>query len=92
MKELAEEADREKALKEVTATTAKERREAAEAAEEKARSLEKVRLEMEKRLAKTEKKLREMELKLAEVASLNLTQADAMADLKKALKACEDKW
>lgn len=47
---------------------------------------------MEKKLAKVEKKLREVQLKLAEAASLNLIQADAMANMKAALEACEDKW
>lgn len=47
---------------------------------------------MKKKLAKTKKKLGEVKLKLTEVASLNLTQANAMVDLKTALDACEDKW
>lgn len=62
------------------------------ATEEKARSSEEARLVMEKKLAEMEKKLREVELKLADVASLNLTQVDVMADLKTTLEACEDKW
>ena len=41
MKELAEDADREKALKEVANTTTKEKSKAAEVAEKKAQSLEK---------------------------------------------------
>lgn len=42
---------------------------------------------MKKKLAKTKKKLGEVKLKLTEVASLNLTQANAMVDLKTALDA-----
>lgn len=37
-------------------------------------------------------KLGETELKLAEAESLNLAQADEIADLKVALEACEDNW
>lgn len=92
LKEVAEKADREKALKEVVAVTAKEKEEAAAAAKEKVRSSEEARLVMEKKLAETEKKLEEVELKLAEVANLNLTQVDTMANLKTALEAYEDKW
>lgn len=92
VKELAKEAEWEKALKDIATTTAKEQGKAAEAVEEKARSSEKARLAAEKKLAEVEEKLREAELKLAEAASLNLAQANAMADLKATLKACEDKW
>lgn len=46
----------------------------------------------EKKLARLEAKLGVVELKLAEVASLNLTNANKIADLTAALKACEDKW
>ena len=33
-----------------------------------------------------------VELKLVEAASLNLAQADQIADLKSTLEACENKW
>ena len=33
-----------------------------------------------------------VKLKLVEAASLNLAQADEIADLKAALEACESKW
>ena len=39
-----------------------------------------------------EAKLGETELKLAEVASLNIAQAEELADLKAALEASENKW
>ena len=37
-------------------------------------------------------KLDRTELKLAEAENLNLAQVDEIANLKAALKACEDKW
>ena len=43
-------------------------------------------------MTKAEDKLRGVELKLAEVASLNLAQADEIVDLKATLEACENKW
>lgn len=51
LKKLTEEADREKALKDVAVVTTKEKEEAAAAAEEKARSSEGARLVMEKKLS-----------------------------------------
>ena len=46
----------------------------------------------EKKPSELEAKLGKTELKLAEVASLNTAQAEELADLKAALKACENKW
>ena len=43
-------------------------------------------------MAEAEDKLGGVELKLAEVASLNLAQADEIVDLKAALEACKNKW
>ena len=37
-------------------------------------------------------KLGKTELKLAEAENLNLAQVDEIANLKAALKSCEDKW
>ena len=45
-----------------------------------------------KRLTEMDVKLAGMELKLAKAESLNLTQANEIADLKAALEACEEKW
>ena len=92
MKELAEDADREKALKEVANTTTKEKSKAAEVAEKKAQSLEKAQCLTEDKLAKVEEKLGGVELKLAKAANLNLAQADEIANLKVAFEACESKW
>lgn len=46
----------------------------------------------EKGRAELELKLGRTELKLVEAKSLNLAQADKIADLKAALKAYEKKW
>ena len=46
----------------------------------------------EKKSIELEIKLGETELKLAEAKSLNLAQADELADLNAALEACENKW
>jgi len=65
---------------------------AAEVTKKKAAAFEKARVLVEKRSTELELKLRGTELKLAEAESLNLTQADELADLKAALEACENKW
>ena len=41
---------------------------------------------------KLEEKQNKADLKLVEVASLNTTQAEELADLRAVLEACEDKW
>ena len=92
LKELSEDADREKALKEVAAATAKEKVKVAEVTEKKVAASEKARVLVEKRSTELELKLGGTELKLVEAESLNLTQADKLADLKAALEACESKW
>ena len=86
LKEAAEDADREKALKDVVVAIAKDKGNATKAVEKKARAL------VEKRLAEMDMKLGGMELKLAEAESLNLVKANEIADLKVALKACKEKW
>lgn len=92
LKELFEDVDRERALKEVTAATTKEKAKAAEVAEKKAIASEKARALAEKRLTELEMKLGGTELKLVKAESLNLAQVDELADLKAALEACEKKW
>ena len=47
---------------------------------------------VERKLAEAEDKLGGVELKLVEAASLNLTQAYEIVDLKAALEACKNKW
>ena len=46
----------------------------------------------EKRFVELETKKNEADLKLAEAVSLNVAQAEELADLKANLEACEDKW
>ena len=92
LKELVEDAEQEKALKDVATATAKEKGKAAEAAKKKAQSSEKARLVAERNLAEAEERLGGVELKLAKAASLNLAQVDEIANLKAALKACKTKW
>lgn len=72
MKELTEDIDQEKALKDVSIATAKEKSQAVEVAKKKAQSLEKARLAAEEKLAEAEDRLGGVKLKLVEVASLNL--------------------
>lgn len=60
--------------------------------EKKAQVSEKVKALAEKRLTEMEVKLGGIELKLIKAESLNLTQADEIADLKAALEACKNKW
>ena len=92
LKEAAEDADREKALKDVAVAIMKEKGKAAEAVEKKAHALEKAKALAEKRLMGMKVKLGGTELKLAEAESLNLAQADEITNLKAALEACEEKW
>ena len=83
MREATKDAKREKALKDVVEAMAKDHKKAAEVVKKKAQASEKARALVEKRRTK---------LKLAKVESLNLAQADEIADLKATLEACENKW
>ena len=62
---LTEDAEREKALKDVANDSAKEQSKAAEATEKRAQSLEKARQAVEKERAEVENRLEDAELKLA---------------------------
>ena len=73
LKELSEDAERGKALKEVAVVTAKEKTQATEITEKKVATFEKARALAEKRSMELEAKLGETELKLAKAASLNTT-------------------
>ena len=72
LKELAEDAEREKALKDVVVATTKEKSKAIEATEKRVQSAEKARLVAKKKLTEVEVKLGSAKLKLAEAESLNL--------------------
>ena len=92
LKEATKDADREKALKDVTVATAKDKGKAAEAVKKRAQASEKAQILAEQRLIEMDVKLGGTELKLTEMESLNLAQVDEITDLKAALEACEDKW
>ena len=91
LKELAEDADWEKALKDVANENLMEKGKAVEAVEKKAQSSEKARVLAEKKVAKVEGWLESVELKLAKANNLNLAQVDQIIDLKAALEACKKK-
>ena len=92
VRELAEDAEWEKALKDVAEATSKERAKAAATAEKKVATSEKARVSAEKRFSDLKAKLGETELKLVEAASLNTARAEELADLKATLEGCESKW
>ncbi|KAK9999238.1 hypothetical protein SO802_018841 [Lithocarpus litseifolius] len=92
LKELAEDAGREKALKDVAKTAAKEKAKAVAVAEKKAMASEKAKAAVERRSMELEAKLSDAELKLGEVESLNAAQAEELADMRAALEASESKW
>ena len=91
-KELAKEADWEKEARETATKTIKEKIKAAETIEEKAVAAEKNRALAKKRFTKLLAKQNKTDVKLAEVISLNMAQAEELADLKAALEAYEEKW
>ena len=91
MRELAEDAKRERALKDAAKATSKEREKIAATAEKKAAASEKARVSAEKRISDLEAKLGETELKLAKAASLNIARAEELADLRAAFEGCESK-
>ena len=72
--------------------TEKEKTKTATIVEKKAATFEKAKALAEKKSLELKTKLAKNELKLAEAASLNITQAKELADLKAALEACENKW
>ena len=92
LKDAAMDADREKALKDVVVATAKDKGKATKATEKRAQASEKARMLAKQKLTKMDKKLGGTELKLVKVKSLNLAQADEIADQKAALEAFEEKW
>ena len=92
MKELAEDVERQKALKDVAESASKERAKIAATAEKKATASEKAKVLVEKGLADLEVKMGETELKLAKAISLNSSRAEELADLRVALEGCESKW
>ena len=92
MKELVEDVEHEKALKDVVETTSKERAKIVTIAEKKDAASEKAKVLAQKRFADLKVKMGETELKLAEAESLNSSWAEELADLRAALEGCESKW
>ena len=92
MKKLAEDAKREKALKDVAKAGAKEKTKAVAIVEKKAAASERAKVLVEKRSLELEGRLGEIELKLVDAVSFNTAQAKELANLKAALEACENKW
>ena len=91
-KDLVEEADREREAREMAVKTAKEKIKVVETTEKKAVAVEKNKAPAEKKSAELLAKQNETDVKLAEVISLNIAQAEELADLRVALEACEEKW
>ena len=92
VKELAGDAERERALKDAVEAASKERVKIAATVEKKATASDKAKALAEKRLANFEAKVGETELKLAKAESLNTARAKELADLRAALEGCESKW
>ena len=92
MKELAEDVERKKALKDVVEAASKERAKIAATAEKKAIASKKAKALVEKKLADLEAKVGETELKPTEAKSLNSARAEELADLRAALEGCKSKW
>ena len=91
-KDLVEEVDREREAREIAAKTVKEKLKAADSAEKKAAATQKNRALVEKRCAELLAKQNETNVKLAQAISLNTAQVKELANLRAALKACEEKW
>ena len=90
LKELADDADREKALKDMAEVTVKEKTKTTATMEKKATASKKAKVAAEKRFFELEVKLGEIKLKLAEAASMNTARVEELAGLKAALEACEN--
>ena len=92
MKELVEDVECRKALKDVVESVSKERVKIAATAAKKVTTSEKAKVMVEKRFADMEVKMGEIELKLAKAVSLNSLRAEELVDLRAALEGCESKW
>lgn len=91
LKEAAEKADREKALKDIVEATTKDKGKAAEDAKKRAREAERAWVLAKEKLTEIDVKLGEIEFKLVKAESLSLAQANEIAELKAALEACKEK-
>ena len=92
LKSATEEADKEKALKEVAEATAREKSVAIQNAEERARIAEGTRILAEHKAVEMETKLGEIKLRLAEAESINSPSDKEIAELKVTLEEGENKF
>lgn len=92
LNDTAEEVDKERALKEVTEATVKDKDKVVENAKEWTRAAERARKLAEQKVGETEIKQGGTELKLVEAKSLNSANIKEITELKVALEASEDKW
>ena len=91
LKNAAEEANKEKALKEVVEATAREKTTATKNAEERARVAERALILAEQRVVEMETKLKEMELRLVEAESITSARDKEIAELKATLEESKNK-
>ena len=87
LKDAIEEADKERALKDVVEATVKKKDKAVEDAEERTRAAKRAQALADQKVVETEVKLRGTKLKLAEAESLNLANVKEIAKLRMALEA-----
>lgn len=92
LKNTAEEADKERVLKEVAKAKTKEKNTTVENAEERTRAVERARVLAEQKVVKMAAKLEEVELRLDEAKSMNSAKDKEIDELKAALEVREDKW
>ena len=92
LRDVVEETDKKRALKEVAKATVKDKDKVVENAKERIRVAERAQAFIEQRVEELEVKLGGTELKLSEAESLNSASAKLIAELKAALEADEDKW
>ena len=92
VRELAQDIERERALKDAAKATNKERVKISATAEKNAATSEKYKVSAEKRLLDLGAKLGETEQKLVEAESLNTAREEELADPWAALEGCESKW
>ena len=91
LKEAVEDADRERALKDVAVAMAKDKDKIFQDVERRAQEVERARALAEQSLTEIGEKLGGMELKLAKAESINLAQGNEVAELKATLEVAEDK-
>ena len=92
LKDAIEEADKERALKDVVEATVKKKDKAVENAEERTRAAKRAQALADQKVVETEVKLGGTKLKLAKAESLNLANVKEIAKLRMALEASQDKW